>query len=501
MRHTQNVQFFKKISSEDNFLEIHRECCKSMTMEEYSAEDLIFNFGEKGEKFYIILTGSVSVKMPAIRTFTVNQVTINKIEELLFAQPDSPDLLNESKIEPVRKTRVTLNLTSNVAKILRSLTMNKGLHEVALKEEERKLYNLLKQKTQAEQRSFIRNVRESGSDSFEAEIRDLSEIGILYAGSAFGELALISDKPRSASIQARERSSFLVLTKNDFKKILGVISENKLSLIVKFLQKIQYFQGWSKSSLTKIAYYLESLKFKKNQSIYRENEPVEGIYFIKDGEVIIEKKQVLKSETPSVFSSSPKNFIPKVLKKPKLINEFKIVIKSKYEAFGGFEVCERQNLRMFSAICNSAACEVLFMKKEAFLARVPNIENIRNMVNEDHRRIVDMFDDLVDKEDIQKDLRNFTPTGTEKIEFAGMSTNWKVKNSSTCKRILPSLNKSAQSRYLRKLTKQEIDDAVNGRSSAMRKYGSKCNIVNSSFNGSKRRQMLADLMDLAKVKY
>ena len=501
MRHTQNVQFFKKISTEDNFLEIHRECCKSMTMEEYSAEDFIFNFGEKGEKFYIILTGSVSVKMPADKTFIVNQVTINKIEELLFAPPESPEFLNESEIEPIRKPRATLNLSSNVAKILRSLTVSKGVHEVALRDEERKLFELLKQKSVLEQRSFIRNVRDSGSDNYEAEIRDFAEIGILYAGSAFGELALISDKPRSASIQARERCSFLVLTKSDFKKILGVISENKLSLIVKFLQKIQYFHSWSKSSLTKIAYYLESLKFKKNQSIYRENEPVEGVYFIKDGEIIIEKKQVIKSESPSVFSSSPKNFIPKVLKKPKLINEFKIVIKSKYEAFGGFEVCERENRRMFSAICNSSTCEVLFMKKDSFLTRVPNIENIKNIINEEHKRIVDMFDDLVEKEEVQKDFRNFTPTGTEKIEFAGLSTNWKVKNSSTCKRVLPSLNKSTQGRYLRKLTKQEIDDAVNGRSSVMRKYGSKCNIVNSSFNGTKRRQMLTVLMDLAKVKY
>ena len=500
MKHTQNVQFFKNLSSEDNVHDIHRECCKAMTLEEYSTDEIIFNFGDKGDKFYIILSGSVTVKIPSNKTFVVNQETMSRIEETLLDLIDSPDISNDNELAFDRKPKSILYLTSNVPKFLKSLNSNQGFSEMDLNEEERNLVNLLRSKTQTELKSIIKSAKESGSDKYEIEICDFHEIGILFAGSAFGELALISDKPRSASIQARERCAFLVLNKNDFKKILGVLSENKLSSIIKFLQSIQYFHNWSKTALTKISYYLEPVKLKKNQPIYRENEPVEGVYFIRDGEVIIEKKIVTKSETPSIFSSSPRNFMAKVLKKSNQVSEFKIIIKSKFEAFGGFEVCEHKNRRMFSAVCNSSTCEVLLMKKDSFLTRVPQMETIRNMIYEDHKRILVMFDDLVEKEEYKKDSRNVALGESQKLEFLGLNSNWKSRFSSTCKRILPSLTKSPQSRFLRKLTKQEVDDAVNGRSSMMRKYGSKCNIANSSFIGTQRRQFLIDLIDSVKVR-
>ena len=496
MRHTQNVQFFKNLASEDNFHEIHQECCKAMTLEEYSTDDFIFHFGEKGDKFYITLSGSVSVKIPSNKTFIVSQDSISKIEEMLLDQPDSPGL----NIDFDKKPRNALYLTSNSSRFWKSRNSNAGICDFTLSEEERNLVSLLRLKKECEVRSIIRMARESGSDKYEIEICDFIEIGILLAGSAFGELALISDKPRSASIQARERCAFLVLNKNDFKKILGVLSENKLSSTIKFLQNIHYFHNWSKTSLTKISYYLEAIKLKKNQAIYRESEPVEGIYFIKDGEVIIEKKLITKSQTPSIFSSSPKNLIPKTLKKPNQVSEFKIVIKSKFESFGGFEVVEHKNLRFFSAICNSPTCEVLLIKKDSFLTRVPHIESIRNKINEDHKRILLMFDVLVDREESKKDLRNLNLPESERIEFLGLNSNWKSRFSSTCRRVLPSLTKSPKSRFLRKLTKQEVDEAVNGRSSFMRMYGSKCNIVNSSFVGTQRRQFLIDLIDSVKVR-
>ena len=39
------------------------------------------------------------------------------------------------------------------------------------------------------------------------------EVTILSEGDAFGELALIYDKPRMATIKCQERSHFIVLTK------------------------------------------------------------------------------------------------------------------------------------------------------------------------------------------------------------------------------------------------------------------------------------------------
>lgn len=49
----------------------------------------------------------------------------------------------------------------------------------------------------------------------------LKEIKILYAGIAFGELALIENKPRAATIICKEDCGFAVLDKKNFDLILS----------------------------------------------------------------------------------------------------------------------------------------------------------------------------------------------------------------------------------------------------------------------------------------
>lgn len=45
------------------------------------------------------------------------------------------------------------------------------------------------------------------------------EIGILPPNSSFGELALLSNKPRSVTIRAKTDSHFAVLEKEDYKRV------------------------------------------------------------------------------------------------------------------------------------------------------------------------------------------------------------------------------------------------------------------------------------------
>lgn len=49
----------------------------------------------------------------------------------------------------------------------------------------------------------------------------------LDEGKAFGELALLNDQPRAATVKTTRDSNFAILDKKDFQKILGRI-ENRL---------------------------------------------------------------------------------------------------------------------------------------------------------------------------------------------------------------------------------------------------------------------------------
>lgn len=49
----------------------------------------------------------------------------------------------------------------------------------------------------------------------------LTEVRVLESGSSFGELALISNKPRAATVIAKEDTHLACLEKQDFDRILS----------------------------------------------------------------------------------------------------------------------------------------------------------------------------------------------------------------------------------------------------------------------------------------
>mmetsp|Transcript_10120 Transcript_10120/g.19876 ORF Transcript_10120/g.19876 Transcript_10120/m.19876 type:complete len:554 (+) Transcript_10120:24-1685(+) len=61
---TKEIAFFKKLT-EENSSEAHVKCCQFMQYEVKSADETVFDYGEKGNKFYIILNGSVRVLVPS----------------------------------------------------------------------------------------------------------------------------------------------------------------------------------------------------------------------------------------------------------------------------------------------------------------------------------------------------------------------------------------------------------------------------------------------------
>ncbi|CAG9321785.1 unnamed protein product [Blepharisma stoltei] len=63
MGFTVNVKFFKSLTADSSSI-IHRECCLCMSYEFFPANEYVFHYGDKGNKFYILLFGSVGVQVP-----------------------------------------------------------------------------------------------------------------------------------------------------------------------------------------------------------------------------------------------------------------------------------------------------------------------------------------------------------------------------------------------------------------------------------------------------
>jgi CRP-like cAMP-binding protein len=64
VKFTADIDFFKKLR-EENTSEAHVKCCRYMNYERFGADERVIDYGEVGDKFYIILQGSVRVFIPS----------------------------------------------------------------------------------------------------------------------------------------------------------------------------------------------------------------------------------------------------------------------------------------------------------------------------------------------------------------------------------------------------------------------------------------------------
>ena len=236
-----NYEYFKKIRDlgEPNKLE---KLVSVLDLNEYKKNKVIIRFGELGDKFYVLLKGSVGVYKPIY------------IQKKMYVW-DFYNLLLDIK-----------NKDNDITKYNRIIEKNNSLgldYEI--------LINLPSEhRIMREKLDFI--------------IEDEELMGIFNSGFAFGEIALIKKTTRNATIKANEKSFCVSLDKNDYNRIIGELEEKRLE---KNLFKLQYnyplLNSWSLNQLLSLFNYLSIRKLDKGDYLYKQNEDSNGIYFIEEG--------------------------------------------------------------------------------------------------------------------------------------------------------------------------------------------------------------------------
>ena len=220
---TKNSDLFKKVFDEQGNDKIHIACCKQMTIKNFHQGQVIIRFGEAAKDFFVILEGRVSIRIPHSRS----RPTI-----------ELPKLQEDEKSEA---TKWNLN--------------NKAIGI-----------------------SFLNKVL--GFESHE-------EVKILNAGESFGELALISDRPRAATVIAKSKVVLGILSKDIFQKQLSKFAEKSLIERIDFLQSLPMFKMRSRLQLMKISYYFSLKKLNWNQVLYKEGEEFKDLYIVKSGDFLV----------------------------------------------------------------------------------------------------------------------------------------------------------------------------------------------------------------------
>eukprot|EP00929_Paragymnodinium_shiwhaense_P043542 TRINITY_DN22388_c1_g3_i1.p1 TRINITY_DN22388_c1_g3~~TRINITY_DN22388_c1_g3_i1.p1 ORF type:complete len:883 (-),score=226.13 TRINITY_DN22388_c1_g3_i1:152-2800(-) len=195
----QDVKFFTRLVPEQQ-----RALCARMTLLAMDARQTIFNLGDVGDKFYIILNGAVSVQVPGHNVPCPN-----------------------------------------------------GIH----------------------------------AENCDCPNKPLEVLQHLNRGMAFGELALQSDAPRSATLVTIEKTELLVTTRADYRKYAGSEHKTFLEQRVAFLSSCPFIEeAWkcgfiTKQDMASMANWLIEDSLHGGDICVRQGDPVEHMIFVRSGQL------------------------------------------------------------------------------------------------------------------------------------------------------------------------------------------------------------------------
>ncbi|EAR88262.2 cyclic nucleotide-binding domain protein (macronuclear) [Tetrahymena thermophila SB210] len=186
------------------------------------------------------------------------------------------------------------------------------------------------------------------------------KVGELKAGQSFGELALINDSPRRATIKAQTDCDLAILSKKDYIKIIADMEEREIKKKIQFLEGLPLFNQIHRRSLHEYIYYFKIVNYKWKDIVYQQGEDPQYVYIIKSGEFILQKfSRQEKNQNSGIFPITAQ-----------------VAIIGPGEIFGEVD-CLLNHKRHFSVSCHTQSAEVFLISKKHFSERIMDNYNIR----------------------------------------------------------------------------------------------------------------------------
>jgi CRP-like cAMP-binding protein len=186
-------------------------------------------------------------------------------------------------------------------------------------------------------------ISKRGSDD-----KTLTEIAQLKSGQSFGELSLIKNQPRAATVICMESCYFMTLSKESYLRLLGKSFSRMLEEKIEFLHSLPVFSSWTKKSLEKLSYFFIPKDFKQNEMIYFKGDFSLQVFVIINGDVEL------------TISNMSSNSLPKTLK---------VAVISDKDFLGDDEVLLGVP-RKYSARCLTKTVSVYSIAAQDFLSKI-----------------------------------------------------------------------------------------------------------------------------------
>ncbi|ETW00626.1 AGC/PKG protein kinase, variant [Aphanomyces invadans] len=111
-------------------------------------------------------------------------------------------------------------------------------------------------------------------------------VGDVEAGGHFGELALIYDAPRAATVRATRDCTLWTLGRNEFRTIQAQSSEDSLAKRSHWLRNVPIFSSLSARQLSLLNRAFEVVKFEPDEIIVKQGVMGDAFYIVSSGSVV-----------------------------------------------------------------------------------------------------------------------------------------------------------------------------------------------------------------------
>lgn len=116
------------------------------------------------------------------------------------------------------------------------------------------------------------------------------KVASIEPGGSFGELALMYNTPRAATVVSVEPSTIWSLDRVTFRRVLMTSAYKRRQLYESFLAEVPLLEGLTDYERSKIADALHTEKYTSGHTIIKEGDPGENFFFLESGEAEVFKQ-------------------------------------------------------------------------------------------------------------------------------------------------------------------------------------------------------------------